>query len=314
MAGAVNVGQLIPDRQPFPEFLENIDKLLTDNTAIRRLAEKTFDPRMDPAHWLGTLTVELNLLARWGARRFIEIPASRRMTSSGNERILSLLPSYGFALHILRRAAPFAVLGIPTTISVRADLRSSAETCLDALSDSLELADKISLSEQEPAVLVAAFVASDDPIVLTGKCETLSMLRTAYPAARIFAATGSCLVIMGSNPRAMEVVERVMAGKRLSPSCSNMSLSIVCDGEGPNQAIRHLGGELARSGFGTVQQEIARVHPTVVLRLRRDDAETWDADTIAGYRVIVCDEQGVPCGLDGVARDPIGGWPGDYVI
>jgi hypothetical protein len=314
MAGAVNVGQLIPYRQPYPEFLGTVDMLLADANAIHKLAEETFDRRMDRNHWRATLTVELNLLARWGARRFIEIPASQRMTSIGHKRILSLLPSYGFALHILRRAAPFAILGIPTTISVRPDLIPPAEACLAVLRDILGLADSISLSGQSPAALVASFAASGDPIVLTGKRDTFTVLRVAYPKARIFAATGNCLVVMGSSSKNMALVEQAMARKRLNPSCSNMGLSIVCDDEAPNQAIRCLSGELARADFGTVQQEIVRVHPTVVLSIPGDDSKAWNADTVAGYKIIVCDEEGVPYGLDGVARDPIGGWPGDYVI
>lgn len=312
----LSVGQTIRTGTPQEEFLSSLERLIKSPEVTAQLGGVTHDERMPSEAWNTLLRFELLLLYQWALRRQILSAKEGRTggVSGDAEQILVLLPGYGFALHALRRAVPFPALGLRTVISVPTHLLGSARGPLLAIVKALGLETAVVLSDEEPAKLVAKSVQTDFPIFLTGRKSTFEMLKSQHPSARLFAATGTCSVVVSSDANALTSFERAQDAHKLSVSCSSRGLSVVCNRISDDAVVASAWGAEVRTGSrGRLVDEIVRVHPSIVLVV--EENLTLDIPTeLAGYIVWRCTKDGVPTHRDGFGRDPIGGWRGDYCV
>ena len=293
-----------------------LERLIRSAEVTAQLVDVTHDERMPSEEWNTLLRFELLLLYQWALRRQM-LSAKEGRTggiSEDAEQILVLLPGYGFALHALRRAVPFAALGLRTVISVPAHLSGGARNPLLAIVKALGLEMAVVVSDEEPSKLVARSVQADSPIFLTGRKSTFERLKSQHPSARLFAATGTCSVVVSVDPNAINSFERAQDAHKLSVSCSSRGLSVVCNRISDDAVVASAWGTEVRPGNrGRLVEEIIRVHPSIVLVVEED--LTLDIPTeLAGYTVWRCTKDGVPTHRDGFGRDPIGGWRGDYCV
>lgn len=306
------VGQLISARAALPLPVAEIETRLA-GVDFDLLASATQDRRMPVASWTHCLRYELAMLVSWLAHRALAYhSASAERSGPVPRSVLTLLPRYGFALHALRRSLPFAVLGIPTAISVPQESRESARTEIWPLVSTLGLENVVTIGDATPAEEVRVAVANGVPIFVTGRLTTWRTLTQRYPTAAIVGATGECAAILSGDPTAAAELEDRLAERKLSISCTNHQLTIIAEASVDRAAVTATYGTLSTAFPGTVADELRRVHPSLVL-IPQGQPRPVD-EFVAGYRTVECDEFGVAGSTVGFGRDPVAGWPGDHCI
>lgn len=301
----------MPNVVPNGAAVVRIDDVLASECRLRKLASHTHDSRMDHEKWKTTLKLELLLLFRWAVSRHLRAQRSTEFSChvDPNTRVLALLPSYGVAVHLLRRAVPFALLGVNTVVSVPAQCIREAHKILRSLAAELGLSDLMSLSREPPGLLVHRAEVADAQVVFTGRSVTFRRIRSEHPAADLYGATGTCSVIVGDNLEATLSLRRRLEANRLPQSCSNCGDSFLVEGapDGSVLRARNLQTDEMIEDFS---RALRGIHPSVILTPSR----TPITKVVAGYTVLECDDSGRPSSREGFARDPICGWPGDYCI
>jgi hypothetical protein len=308
----VTVGRIVSLNRQDKIRLSTIQDLLRHKSRFNELVHATYDSRMSPHRWRTVLEAELLMLVKWSAMRTLTAAGDSYPDSSikDAERVLVLLPRYGFALHALRRAVPFAALGLDTIVSVPAECISNAYGPIAALAQALELRTKVIFSLDRPEDLVAQFSSTDDPIFITGRLATWRQLHKQYEKASIFGATGTCSVVISTSPNLANKLEDTLSHNKLPVSCSNYGQTIICD-EYPRLGQSRESASLVWRQLGA---RLRRTHPSVVLAVDTDAKRSSIPELIAGYSIFVCGSDGVPGSSEGFARDPICGWNGDYTV
>jgi hypothetical protein len=293
-----------------------LEALAGDERGLSSLAEQTRDERMSLPHWTTLLRAELLMLLAWAARRRVQ--RARASMDAGEdvrsgEAPLVLLPRYGFAVHALRRAVPFAALGLRVTCVVAEPCQQRAAAPIHNVARALGLGGLLLLSPASPRELVRRWVAAGEPIFLTGRRETYRLLRTQFPTARLSGATGDgSVVVARTSARARYAAARVSAGQ-LPESCTRLAATIVADGFTSDAAVESVDGVDGRPRLrdGSLGACVRHTHPSVVLVVD-DDVEA--VTSLAGYTALRCDDAGHPLTTYRFARDPVAGWPGDYCL
>ncbi|MEZ0085210.1 hypothetical protein ABIF72_007708 [Bradyrhizobium japonicum] len=301
----------MPNVVPDGAAVVRIDDVLRSESRLRKLASHTLDSRMDHERWKTILKLELLLLFRWAVSRHLKAQRSSELSChvDPNTQVLALLPSYGVAVHLLRRAVPLALLGVNTVVSAPAQCFQEAHKILQSLSAELGLSDLVTLSREPPELLVHRAEVAGGQVVFTGRSETFRRIRSEHPGATLYGATGTCSVIVGEDLDATLSLQRRIDANRLPQSCSNCGASFLIEGtpDGSVLRARNLQTSEMIEDFSRV---IRSIHPSVILTPNG----TPITKVIAGYTVLECDDAGRPLSREGFARDPICGWPGDYCI
>lgn len=283
---------------------------------LHRLAQDTFDERLSQEHWRAVLGHELVMLANWLARRALGYARAGSPSVQPPPRAVTLLPSYGFALHALRRSVPFAALGIATTITVPEANLACAHAAIEPLVTALHLSPQLSvLAEPAPQVVQRA-VHEGVPVFLTGRTDTWRLLRQAYPEATLVGATGRCAVVVSRNRAEAASLERRLDERRLPVSCSNHLLTLITDRpEEVDAPVTESLGPLGQPHPGTLGEELRRAHPSAVLIPGHGtDEDPTGPSVLAGYPVVRTRPDGSARSTVGFGRDPVAGWPGDYQV
>jgi hypothetical protein len=280
------------------------------------LATDTFDPRLSESHWREVLRHELAMLAAWLAHRCLDYARAGSPLVQPPPRAVTLLPGYGFALHALRRSAPFAALGISTTITVPAAALGAAQAAIEPLVTALRLSDRLCVLATAAPQVVEQAVREQVPIYLTGRTETWRLLRQKYPEAALVGATGRCAVVVSRHRGDAASLERRLESRRLPISCSNHLLTLITkapdDVESPVEASL---GPLGCQRPGNLGEELRRAHPSVVLvPTHGPDEGVTGPSALGGYPVFYTRPDGSARSTVGFGRDPVAGWPGDYLV
>lgn len=287
--------------------LAHLHDLLFEHDDFAEVVRRLPEPRMPLAKWHTVLKSELLSLLRWGLIRAQQGLSGNGGMQGYGEEVLCLLPYYGFCLHAIRRAVPFSLMGMTTTVSVRPDCYAEASTVIAELAQILDLEEWLRVSPEPSPSLVRAFHERDGLIVLTGKQATYEHLREQYPDARIMAATGCCGVVLSVEEEGARLIEEHRKHNLLAVSCSNHGYTVLAEALDPGAPIIAINGArpVARS---TVEQLLGQLHPSIVLT--PESASPLPAD-LGGYTLLEC-ANATAASLDGFGRDPVGGWPGDY--
>lgn len=291
-------------RLPETEFLEALGALLESDSAITRLAARISDPRLDHGRFQLLLRRELLDLYRWAAGRLLRATQGAS-TGIAPSLVVSLLPHVAPATHALRRAVPFAAIGLRTSCCFADDVRAYGAAVVVELARALRLEERLEL-EGACCASAVAMVPADALVVVTGRTRTVDAVRTATPA-RVVAATGRCsLVVARTHAQASELLG-VLRSIDVIGSCTQARAAFVSDLSGECRGI-HAG---SRRTYRL--DEIARrCHPSVVLVL--DEADSREVSELAGYCVLPCAADGSTGTSTGFGADPVYGWPGDYLV
>src|SRR4030095_6123151 len=122
-----------PSLAPTDRFLAAVEQLLHDDRALGVL-DAVSDPRLTDAEWRVGVKREITLLAAWALRR---LAGGGRLRAGGRlrpARVYSFLPRHAIVVHLLRRAVPFAALGLHTRCGGHASIRGDLISAVAAVS------------------------------------------------------------------------------------------------------------------------------------------------------------------------------------
>ncbi|KVC86023.1 hypothetical protein WI75_33135 [Burkholderia ubonensis] len=273
------------------DALAALEMLLDDQSALENLLQATRDSRMPIAMWRQTLTAELFELKAWSYRKLMARNAVE--TKSGDDRLIfSLLPAYGFALHVIRRALPFAFLRIPVTCAFSRENVIAGGLVVAEIASALGLEGKLDTARSDARTLLEHSPPQRIALaIVTGHRETVAKVSRVLGAERVVGCTGRC---------AIEIRNRCDSGltvnSRTGRSCTTIRASFIKEG------ARWRGRDMLWDPSVVVR----RLHPSIIL----DRTGTLDS-TIDGYR---CIQPNHALNLSGFAADPQFGWPGDYLL
>jgi hypothetical protein len=268
-----------------------LETLLDDRSALENLLQATRDPRMPVAIWRQTLTAELLELKAWSYRKLMACNAAG--TNCGDDGLVfSLLPGYGFALHVIRRALPFAFLRIPVMCAFSREHVISGGRVVTELARALGVEGRLGPARSDARTLLEQYPLQRIALaIVTGRRETVVKVRHLLGAERVLGCTGRC---------AIEILERSSpdstASSSAGRSCTAIRAAFVKEG------ARWRG----RKTLWEPSVAVHRLHPSIIL----DRTGTLES-AIEGYR---CIEPNRALNLRGFAADPQFGWPGDYLL
>jgi hypothetical protein len=293
-------------RLPTTAFLRALEALDVD----ARLAAETSqlrDGRLTDSQWRGLLARELTLIRTWALGRLLLASRARSPLPGAPSRVYSFLPDHAVVVHVLRRAVPFAALGLPTWCGARAHARRTLAKAVDVLSEVLGLGRALRVLPMSCREAVATEGTTRRLLVVTGSTRTMPVIRRLWPG--LFAgASGRCAVTLGGDASALY---RACAPRHLPHSCSNVRASFELPGR---YGLRSPARGLAGGARYDLAQIASRLHPSVVLVHRSALGDGQCPPFLAGYHLLACDSEGRTEPTAGFGADPRFGWPGDYLV
>ncbi|GLU31081.1 hypothetical protein WKR88_00170 [Trinickia caryophylli] len=273
------------------DALAALETVLDDRAQFEKLLRATWDSRMPAATWRRMLTAELLELKAWSYRKLMACNAAPpKLDNAG--RVFSLLPGYGFALHTIRRALPFAFLGVPVTCAFSRDNVGSGARVVAGIAAALGVKEALNAAQTDAATLLGSLPPRRIALaVVTGRRQTVANVSRILGAERVVGCTGRCAIEIRDG-RDWEPT----ASSRMGRSCTIVRASFVKEGS------RWRGRHAVWDPLVVVR----RLHPSVIV-----DRTGTLVDTIGGYRCIQPDRG---LNLSGFAADPQFGWPGDYLL
>lgn len=288
-SGPLTPAQLVPtSRLPETQFLQALSTLLPDDQACARLADAVTDPRVDAALFERLLRRELAELYRWAVRRLKATADGPRDDLAVPRRVIALLPRAGAASHVIRRAAPFAALGIETICSFPASL-SSGSSVTHKLARRLGLADCLSSCDHPDRALRQTDAQS--LTVVTGRQQSIKAVR-AGARGRVIGAAGDCAVVISVVPESGGQLLRALRGTSPEGSCTRVAAA------------------LCPANWSDAATTLERLHPSVLFAPEADTPPSF----LNGFRILPCDATGSVRETVGFGADPRFGWPGDYLV
>jgi hypothetical protein len=257
------------------------------------------DMRIPVQDYLSTLERELAELWAWALRRLLTAATSPSapVTSSvpPPRKVISLLPQFGIAAHLMRRAIPFAALGIETVCCFHPQSDSREARIIEVLPQFLGIQHRLRATDLSPSDTLTQNDAPDSLVVVTGKKSTFEAVKTRC-RAMVVGSTGRCAVLISTS---RELLRRESAS-------INMHVP-----PGSCTRVRHCLEIPSLGKLSSIVPSLQRIHPSVVLIASTD--LSFMSQPIGGYSVIGV-ANGAPSTLRGLGKDPQCGWPGDYTL
>lgn len=314
---ALPVGQLVDTAVPLTdEFIERLQEVLASNESLDSLARVTYDPRMPLERWRRVVHVELLQLYEWAIQRLQAAMAPQELLTSclpTDSIVLVLLPRYGFAIHVIRRAMMFAALGLQTFCGFPTDEMEEGARCVTAIAKQFGLQMALRCATEECPRLAFSLDAETTTVIVTGRQETVRQVRENLKASRVLGCTGKCSVVVGRDREQIEHLGKQISLHQLPQSCSRLASILLIPELSPDAPVRVVGGEHLELDGTSLGHCLGELHPSVVITPSDPDPQASVTTHLCGYRLFLCDRDGEPQRREGFAADPLFGWPGDYL-
>jgi hypothetical protein len=297
-----------PARLPRSGFLNALRSLLVDPASCKALANDIPDSRLAPDHFRRVLVRELFELYAWSARRIRLASTAPRADANDPAQVLSLLPARAHAVHVIRRAAPFAALGVRVECAFRAECAEAGQEVVARLARALRIEDTL-VPAQRPPERVVAVADQSTLIVVTGRVATVDSIRHRTRGS-VIGATGRCSIVAGRVKQEVERLASIVEAASPSDSCTRPGGALVINSWSSTSTATQVapGKNRAKS----LESALRSFHPSVIFTPA--ESEPAPAEFVSGYRIIRCDDQGASESSTGLGADPMFGWPGDHLI
>lgn len=314
-----------PHRIPETRFLEALSDLLTTSDKRAQLCRLIADPRLSRATWQLVFHRELLELYRWAAGRICFAAESSRSPDSHSnnelsEEVLSLLPNTAVATHLLRRAVPFAALGIPTSCGFPKMRHAEGTRVINVLAPALGIDHLLYAEPRTCTEAVASAPRGGRLIIITGHAYSARQVKEAAPGKdQIVGSTGRCAVLLGVDRKRTLKLHYALVRNQVSSSCSRLRATFICNSLEETSNAEGIPSECLPTRCGPSKYEVAdilmQLHPSVIF-VPATSTRTGKAipDYLCGYKVISCSPDGSAANGIGFGADPVFGWPGDYMI
>ena len=264
------------------------------------------DRRLSQREWQDLLSREFLLLRAWTLGRLMIEPTSES-TRVVPKAVYSFLPDHALVAHLLRRAVPFAALGLPTVCAARSKSRRALTRAVSAIADVLSIGSYLRVCTESCRDVVRTKGNKSSLLVLTGRSTTMPVVARAW-GGTFLGASGRCAVTFGGDRTELYQICR---SRRIPHSCSNVRASFSLPG-----VLRSTSRVNPASGSGSyeVREILARLHPSVVMLHDDRPGRRRLPHFVAGYSVVKCNARGQTFPSAGFGADPEHGWPGDYLV
>ncbi|MGF7233367.1 MAG: hypothetical protein ACQSGP_00195 [Frankia sp.] len=327
--GPPTAGLIGPERAVVGPAVRALAALVADRDGLDQLADAVRDPRIEPDRWRASFAREMVATLRWAVDRSRRASAGPGTPSAGAGRpdtagggpvsvsggggpgtVVALLPAHGVAVHLLRRAGPFALCGIPTVLGAHPHQVREVERVAAVLGDALGVSGVLA-SRPRPGRDAVARAGPGDLVVLTGAARTFPLIRRATRAA-VAGACGGCAVAVGRDADQLRRLAGVLRTHDQPDSCTRWGG--WWQGELSDPTWRRPDGSVV-----VATEALAAAHPSVVYNIRAElpgepGSGAGPVVSVHGYGVLPCDPAGRVVSLRGFGRDPGHGWPGDFVV
>lgn len=268
------------------------------------------DIRIDDKAWLAIFYREIIFLYQWAAKRMllqqkVKLPDSP--TGKTYNEVLSLLPRHGMAVHILRRAIPFAMCGLPVDVGFPDHLIKEGSEITNILSSAFCLSDLLFCKAQSSVKKInSVFKNKNCLILVTGKKHTVELIKSQVKGD-VYGVTGRCALMIGHEPELLKKAYNTLRKHNFKGSCTKLKATFCLD------YLNQIKDIQMKHFYGTTEtvSAIDRLNPSFIYCL---SDRISIPEFIRGYRVIKSDNQGVISTLVGFGSDPAFKWPGDFLI
>lgn len=312
------IGQLVDASRPvLPQCLDRLSVLLDDNGERDALAAVCRDPRVPADAWAMIWLREIAQLLQWCAYRAMAAladpdPSALQRTPVRSGMVLSLLPRHGVAVHLLRRALPFAALGMPVIAGFPKNLHAQGSAVAARLAAALGVADLVRVPDTPGHVLVKELDREPEAtVVVTGRPQTVATVRSAT-RHHVVGCAGRCAVVVADDAATLAEVRAWLAAYNKPRSCTRLVAAFLGQVHSPSWRGWH---ESTGGRDYNRDEALQRLHPSIIYHYDYEHGDGGDSTgEIAGFTVIPCDARGGVETLIGFARDPVYGWPGDFLL
>lgn len=308
-------GKLVPlTKKPVSDFTASLVEIMDSEIVFDEVSRATQDPRMNPNQWSGILRAELRQLFAWTVQRLSASMNDDNRIECPNpiSSVLSLLPRYGIALHVLRRAAGFAGLGIPTRCGFH-DPTPEIKNVVDTVARSLGISSTLSTLDCNPVDASLYLDAANTTCLVTGHVATFRNVEESGKWQRVIGGTGRCCVVLGHDIDSIRRLANIIEINQHEPSCARLGAVLLASSlcRTTDFLVQDNGG--FHQIDGSLLDCLSNLHPSVIVTPQLSPG-TEQPTQIEGYRLYHCDENGKPANPIGFGADPVCGWPGDYSI
>jgi hypothetical protein len=306
------VGLVVPLQvKPTSAFITSLISIAESDEAIRDCARATQDSRMTHKQWAGVLRGELLQLLGWGVRR-MSADARSKPVARPVKAVLSLLPRYGVALHVLRRAAGFAGLGIPTICGFPECGREQTNI-VGELGERLGISRSMSVLTGSCRNAGRKLDVEKTTVVVTGRAESVRRVARSFNWRRVLGCAGKCCVVVGDDAVKVTALAKMLRSRQLDQSCARVCAVFLTDSELSDDCIvRVRDGRRWATVAKPLAEQLRSLHPSIVTTPYT--GRNSPVSSICGYQVFHCQTDGSPINHSGFGGDPIYGWPGDYLL
>jgi hypothetical protein len=297
---------------PDVKFLAHLSALLESEKTFDSLSNEIADSRMKRSFWDVSFRRELLQLYRWAAERLLLAGRSFSGPRDVPETVICLLPRTAPATHLLRRAVPFAALGIPTLCGFAPSCREDSQRFTRVIARAFGLAETLKPTIRTGQDLVRTADAQS-LIVVTGRRATVRRV-SSKARCKVIGCAGRCAVVLGVDHPTTAVLRNALQAVTVERSCSRVYASFLCAQLREEATVNSLA--VSRSPARcSLQEALGRLHPSVIFTLEAAPSSPSDApEFLAGYRVIECSHDGSAASSIGFGADPVYGWTGDFTV
>ena len=282
------------DRLPELRFLDALIGLVEDPEARSRLIATGLGRTSDGSPEALAVERDLIELLGWAARRMRAAAQGVSGESVAPRSVLVLLPRHSLMAHVLRRAVPFAALGIPVACTAPSEVRDEAARIVRLVANALHLRPDLTWSRWDSPTSYAR-TSPGSLVVFTGRRRVVAGL-AARPGVDLLGATGRCSVVMGTNAEEVDTLLAATCSVHSAASCSRPRVGLVVDAAFTTAELR------ASRVSVPLPETLERLHPSVLF-VPDSDRATAPA-FVHGYRVLACGPSGESETSVGMARDP----------
>jgi hypothetical protein len=304
-SGDLEPGQVIESSYlPLSRFLDSLVTLVESPGPRSSFVAAGSDGRARHSPQGKAIERDLVELLGWAVRRLRSAARGSARPATHPLRVLTRLPRRSLLAHVLRRAVPFAALGIPVVCSAPIEVRADADRAIQLVGRTLALGRTLRSSPWDGPTSFAR-MPSGSLVVFTGRRRVLASI-ASRPGVEVIGSTGRCSVLAGTRASEVASLLNELCTAHPRGSCTRPRVSLVVD---PTFTT----GKLHTSGKHVPLAEALRRSNPSVLFVPASDA-TAVPSFLYGYRVIPCGLKGDSETSRGLGRDPRFGWPGDYLI
>lgn len=307
----LTAGKLIPACfTPDISVLQRLESIISKKQFKNEFIDRIADRRMQKEEFELIFKRELLELYKWGIKRVVlHSIAHLKKKKDFYKKVYVFLPEHATAIHLLRRAIPFACLGIPVHCYFKQTVVQSEYIVAARLIQWLNLEERVRVNKQNPVKILSKIDNIKNLIVITGKTQSVSAVRSRIKNACIIGATGKCSVLVTDSMSQCQRIKKKLEKHYFPNSCTFLKACFLTTPRfSETGAVTPYHQNTKK--IIPLKEVLKKLHPSIVYTNSRFDVSCF-TDSYCVKKITL---SGSTNDLIGLGADPVNRWPGDYLI